>query len=87
MLKFFFNLSGALARLRAAQEPHWQQDPLAHPDVAVMDQRMLGDLPFSPVFAEAGEARIAKIIPVTRRDRQVPQKVRSTSSCGSGAAA
>lgn len=87
MLKFFFNLSGALPRSRAAQEAHWHQDPLSHPDLAAMDQRMLGDLPFSPVFPEPDQTPTASVVAVTRRKNQVPQKVWSTSSRGSGAAA
>lgn len=85
MLKFFFNLSGGLLRPRT--DIAWQRDPLSHPDIAAMDQRMLGDLPFSPVFPQAGEPHIAKVVPATRRGRQVPQKVWNTSSCGAGAAA
>lgn len=87
MLKFFFNLASALFRAQEAQEARWNRDPLSHPDLTAMDQRMLGDLPFSPVFAQAGEARTGTAVPVIRPGHQVPQKVWNTSSCGAGAAA
>lgn len=29
-----------------AETPQWLRDPLAHPDIAGMDGRALGDLPF-----------------------------------------
>lgn len=29
-----------------AETPDWLRDPLAHPDIAAMDARALGDLPF-----------------------------------------
>ncbi len=37
----------------------WCADPLSHPDIRRMDQRMLGDLPFDParICDEAGGTR------------------------------
>lgn len=49
MLKLFFNL--AYHAKRGAPGPDgrddaWIRDPLAHPDIAVMDERQRADLPF-----------------------------------------
>lgn len=87
MLKFFFNLAEGLSRIPGCESARWHRDPLAHPDLSAMDQRMLGDLPFPPVPVPAQETRAAKPAPAVRPGHQVPQKVWNTSSCGAGAAA
>ncbi|MDX3928768.1 MAG: hypothetical protein QHC90_23555 [Shinella sp.] len=38
--------------------PDWVRDPLAHPDIAAMDSRALGDLPFD-LFASPRAAGAA----------------------------
>ena len=60
MIKIFSRLTGALlARIDAREAPVWLRDPLAHPEIEVMDSRRLGDLPFGlfRVPAEAAPCR------------------------------
>lgn len=49
MLKLFLSLS-TLAPFRLPQlqdqDDNWVRDPLAHPDIAAMDERQRADLPF-----------------------------------------
>ncbi|MCL6705733.1 hypothetical protein M8R20_01860 [Pseudomonas sp. R2.Fl] len=42
MLKLFLMLRGFVRRFPGDD---WRRDPLAHPDIARMDARMLADLP------------------------------------------
>jgi hypothetical protein len=44
MFKIFSRVAEVLAD--RAETPVWVRDPLSHPDIAAMDARSLGDLPF-----------------------------------------
>lgn len=33
---------------RPRHDDQWRRDPLSHPDIAAMDERARGDLPFDP---------------------------------------
>ena len=47
MFKIFSRVAAALtAEVDPAETPVWTRDPLSHPDIATMDSRALGDLPF-----------------------------------------
>lgn len=47
MFKIFSKAAGLLkAESEAGDAPVWLRDPLSHPDIAAMDARTLGDLPF-----------------------------------------
>jgi hypothetical protein len=47
MFKIFSRAAEALrAEADAAEAPVWLRDPLAHPEIEIMDSRALGDLPF-----------------------------------------
>ncbi len=59
MLKLFLNLSTRLPfRLPKLQDQddRWVRDPLAHPDIAAMDERQRADLPFGGFSATGCEA-------------------------------
>ncbi len=47
MFKIFFTMARPRQPLQdATAKPVWLRDPLAHPAIAQMDSRALGDLPF-----------------------------------------
>ena len=53
MFKIFSRVADVLAD--RAEPPVWLRDPLSHPDIAAMDARSLGDLPFGLFRPQADE--------------------------------
>ena len=52
-----FERRASVAPGRTPGDSCWWRDPLTHPDLAAMDQRQLGDLPFNPARIVAGQDR------------------------------
>ena len=62
MFKIFSIVADALrAEAEPADTPVWLRDPLSHPDIATMDSRALGDLPFSLFRLQAAPADICPV--------------------------
>ena len=60
MFKIFSKVAGLLkAEAEAGPAPVWMRDPLSHPDIAAMDARTLGDLPFGLFRVPALRAKAA----------------------------
>jgi hypothetical protein len=60
-MKIFSSGTGAFGQVRrtprdtSASEESWMLDPLSHPDVEVMTERELADLPFNRGYRQAPE--------------------------------
>lgn len=59
-MKIFSILTGKIVSAFASLDPdeidereHWVRDPLSHPELEVMSQRFLGDLPFQRGYRSA----------------------------------